>query len=213
MNYKPVLAGMAAVTLLAACQMPEGGFTRTQTGAIAGAAVGGVLGATSPSSDRLGAAAVGATAGALGGGIIGHILDRQAAELRRDLGPETTIRNTGQELVLTMPQDILFAFDSAALRPDLRADLQVVAANLRRNPDSIIRVVGHTDSTGPLAHNQRLSERRADAVAAVLIENGVSSQRIITQGMGPTQPVATNATAAGRAMNRRVEIIIRPIAA
>jgi outer membrane protein OmpA-like peptidoglycan-associated protein len=142
--------------------------------------------------------------------MIGAVLDRQAAELRRDLGPETTIRNTGQELILTMPQDILFAVDSATLRPDLRADLQVIAANLRRNPDSMIRVVGHTDSTGALAYNQRLSERRAESVAAVLIENGVSGRRIITQGMGPNDPVASNATASGRAQNRRVEIVIRP---
>jgi outer membrane protein OmpA-like peptidoglycan-associated protein len=213
MKLITVVAGVAAISLLAACETPQGDLSRTQTGALAGATIGGLLGATSRSSDRLGATAVGAAAGAIGGGIIGQLLDRQAAELRRDLGPETTIRNTGQELILTMPQDILFAVDSATLRPDLRADLQVIAANLRRNPDSIVRVVGHTDSTGALAYNQRLSERRADAVAAVLIENGVSGQRIVTTGMGPSEPVATNATAAGRTLNRRVEIIIRPTAA
>jgi len=212
MKLKMLLAGTAAVTLLAGCEMQPGELTRTQSGALTGAAIGGILGATSGSSDRVAATAAGAAAGALGGGVIGAILDRQAAELRRDLGPETAIRNTGQELILTMPQDILFAVDSATLRPDLRADLQVIAANLRRNPDSMIRVVGHTDSTGALAYNQRLSERRAESVAAVLIENGVSGRRIITTGMGPSDPVASNATASGRAQNRRVEIIIRPTA-
>jgi outer membrane protein OmpA-like peptidoglycan-associated protein len=211
MTFKPVLAGVAAIALLAACETPQGDLSRTQTGAMTGAAIGGLLGATSRSSDRLGATAVGAAAGAIGGGLIGQVLDRQAAELRRDLGPQTDVVNTGQKIIVTMPQDILFATDSAALRPDLRSDLQVIAANLRRNPDSVIRVVGHTDSTGSQAYNQRLSERRADAVAAVLIENGVPGRRVVTQGMGPNDPVATNATAAGRAQNRRVEIVISPI--
>ncbi len=214
MTLKPLLAGVAAIGLLAACETPQGEFSRTQTGALTGAGVGALIGATTArSGDRVPAAAVGAAAGALGGGIIGQVLDRQAAELRRDLGPGTDVRNTGQEIVVTMPQDILFAVDSAALRPDLRADLQIIAANLRRNPDSIIRVVGHTDSTGSLDYNLRLSERRADAVAAELIQNGVPGSRVVTQGMGPQQPVASNATAAGRAQNRRVEIIIRPTAA
>jgi outer membrane protein OmpA-like peptidoglycan-associated protein len=210
MTLKPVLAGVAAIALLAGCETPQGELSRTQTGALTGAGVGALLGATSRSSDRVAATAVGAAAGALGGGIIGQILDRQAAELRRDLGPETDVRNTGQEIIVTMPQDILFATDSAALRPDLRSDLRIIAANLQRNPDSTIRVVGHTDSTGALAYNQRLSERRADSVAAVLIENGVPGRRIVTVGMGPNDPVASNATAAGRAQNRRVEIVIRP---
>ena len=211
MTLKPVLAGVAAIALLAACETPQGEFSRTQTGALTGAGVGALIGATTARPrDRVGSAAVGAAAGALGGGIIGQILDRQAAELRRDLGPETDVRNTGQEIVVTMPQDILFATDSAVLRPDLRSDLRIIAANLQRNPDSTIRVVGHTDSTGALAYNQRLSERRADSVAAVLIENGVPGRRIVTVGMGPNDPVASNATAAGRAQNRRVEIVIRP---
>ncbi|WP_209425532.1 OmpA family protein [Pararhodobacter sp. SW119] len=210
MTLKPFIASIAAVGLLAACETPQGEFSRTQTGALTGAAIGGLLGATSNSSNRLGATAVGAAAGAIGGGAIGGILDRQAAELRRDLGPGTDVRNTGQEIIVTMPQDILFATDSATLRPDLRADLAVISNNLQRNPESIIRVVGHTDSTGSLAYNLGLSERRADSVAAVLIQNGVSGRRIVTQGVGPNQPVASNATAAGRAQNRRVEIVIRP---
>jgi len=213
MTLKPILAGVAALTLLAACETPQGELSRTQTGALTGAAIGGLLGATSRSSDRVAATAIGAGAGAIAGGVIGQVLDRQAAELRRDLGPGTDVRNTGQEIIVTMPQDILFAVDSATLRPDLRADLQVIAANLRRNPESVIRVVGHTDSTGARAYNQRLSERRAESVAAELIQNGVPGRRIVTQGMGPDQPVASNATVAGRTQNRRVEIIIRPTGA
>ncbi len=111
---------------------------------------------------------------------------------------------------MTMPQDILFAVDSATLRSDLRMDLRTIAANLQRYPDSLIRVVGHTDNTGSAAYNQALSERRADAVAAELIGAGVSGRRVIAEGRGFSQPIASNATESGRAQNRRVEITIRP---
>jgi len=109
-----------------------------------------------------------------------------------------------------MPQDLLFAIDSAAVRPDLRADLNTVAASLLRYPNSRIEVVGHTDNTGTAAYNQDLSQRRAVAVASILRESGVPGSRIVAYGRGFDQPVASNQTAAGRAQNRRVEIIIRP---
>ena len=147
---------------------------------------------------------------ALAGGAIGGVLDRQAGELRQSLGPDVGVVNTGNEIVVTMPQDILFATDSAALRPDLQSDLRTIAANLQRYPDSVVVVTGHTDSTGTAAHNQALSERRADAVAGVLISSGVPARRIQAVGAGQTQPIASNGSASGRAQNRRVEITIRP---
>lgn len=210
MYFKPALAIAAAAGLLAGCVDPYSNTNRTTTGMAAGAIAGGVLGASSGSSDRTAATLIGAGVGAIAGGAIGAALDRQAAELRGELGAGVDVRNTGNEIVVTMSQDILFATDSATLRPDLRRDLQAIAANLQRYPDSAIFVTGHTDSTGAMAYNQSLSERRADSVAAVLIESGVSSRRIVTRGAGQTQPVASNDTAAGRAQNRRVEIVIRP---
>ena len=211
MTLKPALAAVAAIGLLAGCTDPmTGERDRQRTGLLTGALAGATLGAISGPGDRTAPILVGGVVGAMAGGVIGSILDQQAAELRRDLGGDVDVRNTGQEIVVTMPQDILFAVDSASLRPDLRMDLRTIAANLQRYPDSLIRVVGHTDNTGSAAHNQALSERRADAVAAELIAAGVSGRRVIAEGRGFTQPIASNATAAGRAQNRRVEITIRP---
>ena len=211
MTLKPALAAVAALGLLAGCTDPmTGDLDRQRTGLLTGALAGATLGAITGSGDRTAPILVGGAVGAMTGGVIGSILDQQAEELRRDLGRDVDVRNTGDEIVVTMPQDILFAVDSAALRPDLRMDLRTIAANLQRYPDSLIRVVGHTDNTGSAAYNQALSERRADAVAAELIAAGVSGRRVISEGRGFTQPVASNATEVGRAQNRRVEITIRP---
>jgi outer membrane protein OmpA-like peptidoglycan-associated protein len=200
----------AAVLALAACAPdPHNTQNRTLGGAVAGAAVGGILGAaTGDGSGRR--AVAGAVIGGTTGALLGQQLDRQAAELRRQLGDNVNIRNTGQELILTLPQDLLFATDSATLRPDLQNDLRVISSNLVNFPRSDVIVVGHTDNTGTAAYNQNLSERRADSVAQVLRSQGVTSNRIQTQGRGLTQPVASNNTPAGRAQNRRVEIFIRP---
>ncbi len=204
----PVLALSAAALVLAACAPdPNNPQNRTVAGALTGAAVGGVTGAMA--GDRRTAAA-GAIIGGTAGALIGQQLDRQAEELRRELGDNVNIQNTGQELILTLPQDLLFAVDSATLRPDLQQDLRVIAGNLVNYPRSDVIVVGHTDNTGSAEYNLGLSERRAQSVAQVLRGQGVASNRIQTIGRGLTQPVASNATAQGRQQNRRVEIFIRP---
>ncbi|MCR9149481.1 MAG: OmpA family protein [Rhodobacteraceae bacterium] len=212
----PALVLLAGAVALAGCTdpyapRPPGAPTNAQTGAIAGAMIGGFLGATAEDDDdRLARTAAGALiGGALGGGI-GSVLDRQEAELRQQLGSNVQIVNTGSALVVTMPQDILFATDSAVLRPDLQADLYAVARNLNAYPNSRIEVIGHTDSTGSSSYNLGLSTRRANAVAAVLMQSGVAPGRIDAIGRGEAQPVASNLNEAGRAQNRRVEIIIRP---
>ena len=109
-----------------------------------------------------------------------------------------------------MPQDILFALDSAAVRSDLRRDLGVVAGNLQAYPNSTISIEGHTDNTGPANYNRILSQRRANAVADILVNNGVTPARLYAVGRGENEPVASNLSATGRAQNRRVEIVIRP---
>ena len=207
----PLLAASAGVLFLAACDDPMTGQTdRTRTGALAGAAIGGVVGAGT-GDGGLGRTAVGAGIGAAAGGLIGQQLDRQAEALRREMGDDRiNIENTGEELIVTLPQEILFATDSAEVRPDLRRDLRAMAANLNRNPGSRVQVIGHTDSTGAAAYNQSLSERRANSVANVLRDAGVSNNRITAVGRGEDQPVATNLTTEGRSQNRRVEIVIRP---
>ena len=109
-----------------------------------------------------------------------------------------------------MPQDILFAVDSAAINSSLRSDLGVLAGSLQRYPGSTVQVVGHTDNTGAAAYNQDLSEHRAGSVASALINSGVDSRRIRAIGRGENNPIASNLTVEGRAQNRRVDITIRP---
>lgn len=204
--FVPALV-VSALALTACAPDPNNMQNRTLTGALTGAAVGGVAGAMA--GDRRTALA-GAMIGATGGALIGQQLDRQAAELRAQLGSNVDVRNTGQELILTLPQDLLFATDSATLRPDLQADLRVIAGNLVSYPRSDVIVVGHTDNVGSAQYNQGLSERRAGSVAQILRNEGVASNRIQTIGRGLSQPIANNGTAAGRQQNRRVEISIRP---
>jgi outer membrane protein OmpA-like peptidoglycan-associated protein len=206
-----VLLATAGLFALSACTNPPTGATnRTQDGIAIGAMLGGLFGATRGGKPDIGKAAAGAIIGGAIGGIIGANLDQQAAELQRDMGGNVGVVNTGNELVVTMPQDVLFATDSATLRPDLRADLNTLAASLLRYPDSSVEVAGHTDNVGDAAYNQNLSQARANSVASVLMGAGVPAGRIIAYGRGEDQPVASNLTAAGRAQNRRVEIIIRP---
>ncbi len=185
---------------------------RTQAGAIMGAMVGGFLGGISDDDDKVRNTVIGAAAGAAVGAAIGQALDRQARDLEQSLNnSDVTIVNTGSELIVTMPQDILFDVDSATLRADLEADIVALAENLQSYPDTTVDVIGHTDNTGTAAYNQDLSTRRAASVSAVLLRNGVAGSRIQSYGRGETEPVATNLNADGRRQNRRVEFIIRPM--
>lgn len=207
----PLVAGLAGIALLAGCVEPAPGddYARTRQGAITGAVIGGVLGASRDGSNDLEQAAAGAVVGGVLGGVVGSVLDAQARQLRNDLSGSVGVIRDGDRLIVRMPQDLLFATDSAALRPDLRSDLRVVANSLMRYPSTVVDVVGHTDNTGTAAYNQELSERRAMSVAAELRAGGVPSGRIRAYGMGEDQPVASNLTPDGRQQNRRVEIIIR----
>lgn len=218
MTFKtPLLLSAASLLALTACvdpnAYPDNPNGRAQSGAVIGGLAGAFAGASSGGDDRLAKAVIGGALGAAAGGAIGATLDRQAAELRGSINnPNVTVTNNGQYLTVNMPQDLLFAVDSAALRPDLRADLGSVAMSLIRYPNSRIEVIGHTDNTGSAAYNYDLSQRRANAVASVLGQNGVPQGRITTIGRGFDVPVASNNTPDGRAQNRRVEIIIRPTA-
>ncbi|MEJ2575523.1 MAG: OmpA family protein [Gammaproteobacteria bacterium] len=103
-----------------------------------------------------------------------------------------------------------FDFDSATLKPAMESELSEVAAKVRASAGSeMLEVVGHTDSTGPEAYNQGLSERRAEAAASYLIDAGVPASQISTMGKGESEPVGDNGTRDGRAMNRRVEVLTR----
>ena len=200
--------------LLSACT--EGGFSdpndpnrQAKQGAAIGAGVGALAGVIAGNDTK--DAVIGAAIGAAGGALIGSQLDRQEADLRAQLGNNNvSIQNTGDRLIVTLPQDILFATNSATLRPDLQRDLRTVGQSLLAYPDTTVQVVGHTDNTGEASFNFDLSQRRAQSVAAVLSSEGVPSFRIQSIGRGEDQPIASNLTPEGRAQNRRVEIVILP---
>ncbi|WP_370231398.1 OmpA family protein [Cognatishimia sp.] len=211
----PLVLTVGAALTLSACTDPQyAGIERdnTKQGATIGAILGGALGALT-ADDKLGGTVRGAAIGAGIGAIAGDYLDRQEADLRRDLdNSDVDITNTGDRLIVTMPNSILFATDSYTVRSDLQRDLRTVASNLLAYPDSTIQIIGHTDNEGDASYNQTLSERRANAVADVLMTEGVPFGRIDAIGRGESQPVTSNLTPEGRAQNRRVEIVILPTA-
>lgn len=214
----PILLSVVAVLGLGACTTgpmvsDNDPNKKAKQGALIGALGGAVAGRLAGGSDvgeRNRATVAGALVGAAAGAAIGNQLDKQEAELRQQLGDSATIRNTGDRLIVTMPQDILFATDSAQLRSTLVSDLRDVGQSLLAYPNTTSQVIGHTDSDGAAAYNQDLSQRRAQAVANVLLSEGVQRSRVSVIGRGEDQPIASNLTAEGKAQNRRVEIVILP---
>ncbi len=208
--------GIAMLTACATTTDPYTGeerATRTTQGAAIGAGIGAVIGAIS-GGDRLKRAAIGAGVGALSGAAIGSYMDRQEAELRRQLeGTGVSVTRRGDEIILNMPGNVTFGFDSADLRSDFFEVLNSVAIVLDEFDQTVLVVDGHTDSTGSRQYNMGLSERRAETVGRYLTSQGVQPVRIATYGYGPDYPVATNDTEAGRAQNRRVELTLMPVTA
>jgi len=155
---------------------------------------------------------LGAGIGALAGGGVGYYMDKQADKLRMQLqSTGVSVTRNGDNIILNMPGNVTFASDSSNISADFYRVLDSVALVLNEFEKTYVDVVGHTDSTGALEHNQKLSEARASSVARYLESQKVISQRIITRGVGPEQPIASNDTTEGRALNRRVEIILTPL--
>ena len=209
----PALALAAAVSLTA-CTDPEDPNRRAKTGAILGAAAGAVLGHQISHGSG---AAVGAAVGALAGGGVGHYMDNQQAEFEQALAAEQAAnqleieRMRDDSLRLTVDSEISFDFDSAAIKDGFQDSLARLADVINRYTQTVVHIIGHTDSVGNDAYNQRLSERRAESVARFLMGAGVAAGRLHTEGRGEREPRATNDTEAGRQLNRRVEIFIKPI--
>ena len=212
-----LLAAVAAIGLSACTTGPlideNDPNQKAKSGALIGAGLGalaGRLAGGSDSGERNRATVAGALVGAGVGAAIGNTLDKQEAELRQQMGDNVTIRNTGDRLIVTLPQDILFATNSAELRPTLVSDLRDVGQSLLAYPNTTAQVIGHTDSDGDAAFNLDLSQRRAQSVATVLLGEGVPRARLSVIGRGEDQPIASNLTPEGKAQNRRVEIVILP---
>ena len=182
----------------------KGGLLGAGGGAVAGALLGGLLGGGRGTAIG---AILGAAAGGTTGVLIGRKMDRQAADLQRDM-QNAKVERVGEGIKITFDSGILFDTNSATLRPASQADITKMAATLQKYPDTNVLVEGHTDNTGTDAINLPLSERRAQAVSDATVAQGVSSSRITTKGLGSSDSVGDNSTTEGKQANRRVEIAI-----
>ena len=207
------IAALSLVSLSACVTDPNTGeryASRTAIGGLGGAGLGYLLGGLIGGKT---ARIVGAGIGAAAGGYVGYRMDEQIKELEEvtaGTGVDVTQTPDGSGILVNLP-DVTFAVDSTAISPQMRAVLDDVAASMVQYPQSLIDVMGHTDSTGSDSYNIDLSRRRAESVANYLTSRGVARTRIETVGYGEQYPIADNSTDAGRAQNRRVEIRITPI--
>jgi outer membrane protein OmpA-like peptidoglycan-associated protein len=188
---------------------------KTKKGAVIGGVLGTLAGTVIGNNKRLGGkgsakrgAVVGGVVGAATGAIVGAMMDKQERELRQIEGIDVT-RTDDDELRVTVRNEILFDFNSAGLRSSSRDELREMADVFNRYGDTTIVVAGHTDSVGSESYNQRLSERRANAVTGYLEDLGVRGSRIDAVGYGETRAKASNSSTSGRQQNRRVEIFVR----
>lgn len=224
---KYLIAATVIGALLAACATPGGGYydsqdrydqtdssQRTKQGAAIGVAAGVVAGLLSGSSatQRRQRALIGAGVGGLGGAAIGNYQDRQERALREQMrGTGVDVVREGDNITLSMPDNITFGFDRADLQPQFHSVLDNLARTLNEYDQTIIEVAGHTDSVGSESYNQDLSVRRADAVGNYLMSRNLMRDRFIITGAGKNHPIASNDTEAGRAANRRVELTLVPL--
>ncbi len=199
----PLLGLMASAVILTGCANMSETQKGTAIGAGLGAAAGGIIG-----NGR--GAAVGAGLGALGGYVWSkHMQDKKAEMERATAGTGVDVVQTADnQLKLNIPSDISFDTGRADIKPNLRPILDQFANGLRDQPNTDVRIIGHTDSTGSDAINDPLSRQRAASARDYLVSRGVSASRIVTDGRGAREPIADNTTDAGRARNRRVEIFL-----
>lgn len=207
---KKLILSMVAVCFLSACATdPYTGESKvsktawgTGLGTLAGAGIGALVGGEK-------GALVGAGIGAVGGASVGGYMDIQARRLREELvGTGVQVQKIDDNVRLIMPSNITFDTDSAVFKPVFNNILTSVAKVINEFDKTKVQVAGYTDSTGSAAHNNTLSLQRAQAVANYLKLRNVSASRLMVYGYGANNPIASNATAAGREQNRRVEITL-----
>ncbi|MFX0203364.1 MAG: OmpA family protein [Candidatus Hodarchaeota archaeon] len=174
-------------------------------GAGAGGVVGGVIGRAAGST--VAGVLIGAALGGAAGAFIGNYMDKQAAEIERDIAG-ARVERIGEGIKITFSSGIMFDVDKAALKDQYKGELSELATILNKYADTDILLEGHTDSTGAEEYNLELSRKRSQAVASYLATKNVNPVRFTTVGYGESQPIASNETQEGRAQNRRVEVAI-----
>lgn len=204
---------MSAALLLGICGC---NLNNTQKGAIYGAGGGAAAGAGIGAIFGKGkGAAIGAAIGTVVGGTVGTLIgkkmDKQAQELAAINGAQVdTVTDTNglTAIKVTFDSGILFATNKSDLNKSAQNSLTKFAASLQNNPQTNVQIYGHTDNRGARELNEKLSNKRAEAVKTYLVNSGVAASRMTTQGLAWDDPVASNDTEAGRAQNRRVEVYI-----
>ena len=203
---KRIAVVAASGALMAGCATQQ--QTNTAVGTGEGAAIGAGIGALIGHGTG---AAVGAGIGAVAGGLVGYnwkvVKEDVQSSGATSLGIDVVEMPDGS-LKVNIPSNVSFDTDKTDLKPALLPVLDSVARSLNQHPELRAKVVGHTDSTGALAHNQTLSVNRARSVTDYLSRQGVAATRLSIEGRGPNDPIGDNATADGRALNRRVEIYL-----
>ena len=174
-------------------------------GAATGAGIGAVIGNNTGSTAR--GAIIGAIVGGATGVIIGNQMDQQAKELKLNI-PGATVERVGEGINITFASGLLYDTGSDVIKPGAATNLHNLAASITKWPNTELLIVGHTDSRGSTDMNQSLSQRRADAASQFLQNQNINGNRMRTSGRGELEPVASNDTDAGRALNRRIEIAI-----
>jgi outer membrane protein OmpA-like peptidoglycan-associated protein len=211
-THRAALATVVAALALAGCANMSEREQGTAKGAGIGAAAGAILGAATGNSNS---AAKGAVIGGAIGAIGGNLWSKKMEDKRRAMEQATqgtgvdVTRTADNQLKLNVPSDISFDTGRADVKPELRSVLDAFANGLKDDPSTRIRIIGHTDNTGSDAINDPLSVQRARSVGSYLADRGIAPERIETVGRGEHEPIADNSTAAGRAKNRRVEILLR----
>jgi outer membrane protein OmpA-like peptidoglycan-associated protein len=183
--------------------------TRSQKGAVIGAATGGTLGALI--GKKAGNTAVGAIiGGAIGGtagAYIGKRMDKQAKEIEQTV-PNAEVIRTGEGIIVKFDSGILFDVDKSDLKPNAMTNIQNLATSMKNNPETNILIIGHTDADGSDSYNMSLSQRRARSVKNYAMMQGIESSRVKIEGRGESEPIASNDSTEGKSQNRRVEIVI-----
>jgi outer membrane protein OmpA-like peptidoglycan-associated protein len=184
-------------------------MSNTEKGAVIGAAGGAVIGGVigNAAGNTAVGAIIGAAVGGAAGAVIGNYMDKQAAEIERDL-EGAKVERVGEGIKITFDSGLLFDVNKYDVKPEGQANLTKLAGILNKYPDTEILIEGHTDSTGTRDFNMDLSRRRAQSVANELAGRQVLVSRLNQMGYGPDQPVASNTSPAGRAANRRVDLAI-----
>jgi outer membrane protein OmpA-like peptidoglycan-associated protein len=199
---------VAALAMAGCADMNLGNMSQTQKGTAVGAGVGALAGAAIGHDVK--GAAIGGLVGAAGGYVWSkHMADKKAAMERATMGSGVQVsQTTDNQLKLNIPSDISFDTGRADIKPNLRPILDQFASGLSGQPNTEVRIIGHTDNTGSDATNDALSVQRAQSARQYLGARGVDPNRIVIAGRGEREPIADNSSEAGRARNRRVEIFL-----